>query len=89
MTTINVDVVSLSNYDPYSRDFSDRCYRLAKAAGTNGCNIFFLCCSEDMVINKFNADRCQNADKDNGCKTNKVKFLGFLDFRKNFILAKK
>lgn len=57
-------------YDPHSRDFTERCMRLAQFAGEKACDAFNACCSEDVVLNRLNGDRCQDPDPTNGCTLN-------------------
>lgn len=57
-------------YDPHSRDFTERCMRLAQFSAEKACDVFNVCCSEDMVLNKLNGDRCQDPDPTNGCTLN-------------------
>jgi len=59
-----------SVYDPSSRDFTSRCLRMAQYSGPKACEVFLNCCSEDLVLNKLNGDRCQKSDSTNGCTPN-------------------
>jgi hypothetical protein len=57
-------------WDPYARDFTERCMRMAKYSGEKACDVFKECCSEGLVLNKLNGDKCQDVDITNGCTLN-------------------
>ncbi|KAH7717666.1 hypothetical protein AAVH_14947 [Aphelenchoides avenae] len=56
-----------ARYDPRSRDFTERCTRLAEFSAEKACDVFNACCSQDNLVNKTIGDRCQVADPTNGC----------------------
>lgn len=56
-----------AQWDPTSRDFTAVCIRMGEL-GKDFCESFNLCCSEEHKLNKLNGDKCQVADRNNGCE---------------------
>jgi hypothetical protein len=59
-------VIAAQNWDPTARDFTPACIKMG-SLGKDFCESFNLCCSEDHKLNKLNGDKCQTADRNNGC----------------------